>query len=185
MTPLLTDFLQRQRLRVVSPYLKGSVLDLGCGNAKIVALLRIDQSYVGVDGRLDMIGWLKDNYARYAFYHRDLDQEVLALSGQFDTILMMAVIEHLADPGRVLSQLPHYLKPEGQLIITTPSPLGNKIHQVGARFGVFSIEATREHKIIFDYRALRARLERNGLQITHYRRFLLGGNQLFVCEVAR
>ncbi len=185
MPPLFTDFLQRQRLRAVSPYLKSSVLDLGCGNARVVALLRPDQNYVGVDGRLDMIQWLKDNYARYPFYHRDLDREALALSGQFDTILMLAVIEHLADPGRVLSQLPHYLKPKGQLIITTPSPLGDKIHQVGARFGMFSMEATREHKIIFDYAALRACLERNGLLVTHYRRFLLGGNQLFVCEVAR
>jgi len=132
-----------------------------------------------------MIRWLKDNYARYAFYHRDLDQKEFAIPGQFDTILMMAVIEHLADPGRLLCQLPHYLKPEGKLIITTPSPLGDKVHQVGARFGVFSIDAMREHKIIFDYRTLRAYLEPNGLQITHYRHFLLGGNQLFVCEIAR
>ena len=185
MPPLLTDFLQRQRLRAVSPYVKGDVLDLGCGNAKVVALLRPDQNYVGVDGRLDMIRWLADNYARYAFYHCNLDREALTTLGRFDTILMMAVIEHLAEPGRLLCQLPHYLKPGGKLIITTPSPLGDKVHQLGARLGVFSMEATREHKIIFDYEALRICLERNGLQITHYRRFLLGGNQLFVCEVAR
>lgn len=183
MVPLLSAFLQRQRRTAVSPYIYGDVLDLGCGVTDIWTLLRPDQHYVGVEGHAGMLRWLIENRPGHEFHQRDLDKDDLALEGQFDTILMLAVIEHLKEPDRVLAQIPRYLKPDGKLLITTPSPWGDVIHRNGARIGLFYMDAVRQHQTIFTYDGLRVRLERNGLNTIHYQTFLLGGNQLFVCQL--
>jgi SAM-dependent methyltransferase len=184
MAPIFSDFLRRQRLEAASPYICGDVLDLGCGITGVLALLRPGQYYVGVEGHIEMLRWLKENHPGHEFYQRDLDKDELSLAGQFDTVLLLAVIEHLKNPDKILSQIPRYLKPDGRLLITTPSPMGDVIHKIGARMGLFYLEAVREHETIFTYDALRARLERNKLKIIHFQSFLLGGNQLFVCQSA-
>lgn len=40
--------------------------------------------------------------------------------GEFDVVLMANLIDRLSDPRRCLSRLPGLVKPEGQLIITSP-----------------------------------------------------------------
>lgn len=182
MSPPLSGFLQRQRFKAISPYLCGDVLDLGCSDARSLRLLRRDQAYVGIERHPAQVDWLKEHHRDYEFHRRDLDKDELAPGRQFDTILMVAVIEHLENPDRILSQIPFYLSPGGKLVITTPSPLGDKIHRIGSRVGLFHMDAVRDHKSIYTYPKLEARLERNGLRVVRYRSFLLGGNQLFVCE---
>ncbi|MBN1890567.1 MAG: class I SAM-dependent methyltransferase [Thermoflexales bacterium] len=182
MAPLLSELLEKQRYRAIQPYLHGEVLDLGCGVAKVVALLQPGQRYVGVENQPAFLGWLKENRPEYEFHARDLDEDELGLDTRFDTILMTAVVEHLKKPDRLLSQLPQHLKPGGRVVITTPTPLGDWIHKAGARLGLFYLEAAQAHETIFTRATLQARLHRHGLSCVHYRRFLLGCNQLFVCE---
>jgi SAM-dependent methyltransferase len=184
MTPVFTGFLQRQRLKIVQPYLRGDILDLGCGDAALLAYCKAGQKYVGVDSRAALVADLNNRFPEREFLQSDLDREPLALPGRFDTIVMLALIEHLSDPGGILSQLPNHLQLGGMVLMTTPSPIGNRVHRVGARAGLFSLEASHEHKIIFTRTVLRDTLWQNGLQLSLYRPFLLGGNQLFVC-VAR
>jgi 2-polyprenyl-3-methyl-5-hydroxy-6-metoxy-1,4-benzoquinol methylase len=179
--PLFTGFLQRQRLKMVRPYLQGDILDLGCGDASLLAWVSPGQVYVGVDSRAPLVANLKRRFPEHRFYRRDLDRDPLGLPRRFHTIVLLAVIEHLSDPGRVLSQLPASLHPGGRVLMTTPSPIGDRIHQVGARAGLFSREASQEHKIIFTRSVLRDYLWQNGLELNLYRPFLFGGNQLFVC----
>ena len=66
--------------------------------------------------------------------------------------------------------------------MTTPSPFGDKIHRAGAVIGLFSKDAVEEHETIFSHKMMNDLLEPNGLKIERYRRFLLGGNQLFICK---
>ncbi len=179
---LLSAFLKGQRYKAVSPYVCGDVLDLGCGLAEIVAWLKPGQRYIGIEGRANIMRWLEEHRPGYEFHQRDLDKDALALDQQFDTILMIAVIEHLNHPDNILSQISRRLKPGGKFLITTPSPWGNIIHKIGATLGVFSMEAAQAHQTIFTRGDLRVHLQRNGLRIIHYRRFLLGGNQLCVCQ---
>ena len=47
--PLLTEYLRRKRHAMVEPYLRGDVLDVGCGNAAMSLALDDVQHYVGVD----------------------------------------------------------------------------------------------------------------------------------------
>jgi len=182
MPSLFTPFLQKQRFAIIQPYLTGDVLDLGCGLAIISELLGPDQRYVGVEGPPGFLEWLQTHRSQHSFYQRDLDVQPLNLGQQFDTILLIAVIEHLKNPGFLLGQIPVHLKTGGQLVATTPSPAGDRIHQIGARLGLFSKEAMHEHETIFTRNSLNSLAEENGLELIHYQKFLMGGNQLFLFQ---
>lgn len=181
---MLSGFLQEQRFRSVVPYLQGSILDLGCGLANLTRYIQPGQRYVGVEGPAAFLTWLAQNRPGYQFYQRDLDQDLLALDEQFDTITMIAVIEHLEQPNFILRQLPAVMKPGARLVITTPSHLGDRIHRFGARLGLFSKEAVEEHHTIFSPSSMRLALSESGLELINYQGFLLGGNQIFVARAA-
>ena len=180
--PLLSEFLRTQRFRAAAPYIRGDVLDIGCGKAGILTYLNPGQEYVGIEGHPGIYRWLVENLGDYEFHQLDLDKTELLMDRQFDTILMLALIEHLKNPGRLLGQIPRLLRPGGRAILTTPSPWGDRIHTVGAKIGLFSKNAAEEHETIFSYRTLAYQLSKNHLRIERYRRFLLGGNQLVICS---
>ena len=181
MNPLLSYLFRQLRYNAIRPYLSGAVLDLGCSYGDAVRLLRPGQSYVGVD-YLDLTSWWQTHRPQYPFYQRDFNNARLELPGRFDTILMLATLEHLQTPENVLCQLPTYLNPGGQVVMTTPSPLGHRVHRLGARLGLFYREAADEHHTIFTRGSLAVLLESSGLRVTHARVFELGGNLLFVCQ---
>lgn len=182
---LLSGFLTRQRFQAVSAYIRGDVLDIGCGYGKVLSLLPPGISYTGVDSGPEIIQYLQKTYPGHEFYLLDLDKGELQLDQRFDTILMLAVVEHLSQPQKALCQALEHLKADGCLLITTPSPFGDRIHRLGARLGLFSQFAADDHETIFTQASLRRLLENCGIQIDRYRRFLLGGNQLFVCSQRR
>lgn len=181
---MLSGFLQEQRFQAVIPYLHGSILDLGCGLANLTHYLEPKQHYVGVEGTSSFLFWLENNRPNFRFYQRDLDRDLLALDEQFDTITMIAVIEHLKNPDFILRQIPSVMRSEAHLVVTTTSPLGNRIHQLGARIRLFSKEAAQEHNTIFTFSSMRTALNKNGLELVKYRSFLLGGNQLFIAKAS-
>ena len=180
MTAILSSFLQQQRLKAALPHINGTVLDLGCGFGEITELVP-ESNYVGVDGHPKIVEWLKVNHPGYEFHHYDLDHDQLSLPKQFDTIIMLAVIEHLKYPDNILSQIPNLLNDSGIFIMTTPTPIGNTLHQIGASVGLFSKLAAEDHEIIFTRQIMEPYLSRNGLLIKNYRQFLLGSNQIFIC----
>ena len=182
MPPLLSVFLEKQRYQVILPYLHGDILDLGCGYAKIVTRLKLGQRYVGIEHQPAIVHWLLQNRPEYEFHQNDLDRDELVLDRQFDTVLMIAVIEHLDHPDHIFSQIPRCLKPDGRLVITTPSLVGGIVHKIGTRIRLFYREAAQDHKTFFTYDSLRECLQRNHLRVMHHRKFLLGGNQLYVCQ---
>jgi 2-polyprenyl-3-methyl-5-hydroxy-6-metoxy-1,4-benzoquinol methylase len=183
MPPLLSPFLQKTRFSIVSPYLQGDVLDLGCNTAEITRLLNPSQFYTGIDSRRDVIERLRETKKRYQFYIHNLDEDTLELDRKFDTVLMVAVIEHLKKPDNIVRQIPGLLNPGGHFVITTPSHHGDQIHQVGARLGLFSPEAMKNHEHIYTPQEMKKFLSNYGLTVIHFHRFLLGGNQLFVSRL--
>ena len=182
MPPRLSAFLKRQRLLAVRPYIRGDVLDLGCSAGATQDLLSPGQTYVGVDLNDRLVNRARALYPAREFHVRDLERQELALEGTFDTVLMIAVIEHLESPDNLLRQLAKYLKPQGRLLITTPTPLGHVVHNLGAQLGLFYKEAAQDHKQKYNLPSLRARLEAHGFGIIVQETFLFGGNQLAVCK---
>lgn len=182
MPPLLTPFLMQQRRKAILPYVHGDILDLGCGLAQVSQAVQAGQRYIGIENREEFVTWLRRRYPQHTFLQRDLEQETIDLEHHFDTVIMGAIIEHLKRPGFLLRQIPGCLKPGGRLVITTPTPLGDKIHRLGARLGLFSMDAVEEHQKIYDRGTLAGLLAQYDFSATHYQHFLLGGNQLLVCQ---
>ena len=179
MAVIVSKFLERMRVSAALPYIHGSVLDLGCGYGAILSRLT-PKEYVGIEADPTVFRWLKKTYPNHTFLQRDLDTDQLELNQAFDTVVMLAVIEHLKRPENILQQISTYLKPGGKLVLTTPSPIGDQIHQIGARVGIFSKLAMDDHETIFNQKTLTALAANHQLAPVVFRRFLLGGNQLFV-----
>ena len=179
--PLLTNYLRRRRYAIVEPFLRGEVLDIGCGNAATALPLGSVQHYVGIDYHPILVARQREQFPQHEFHVCDVDREPLPIDGQhFDTVLMIAIIEHLAHPGRLLGQVAGHLRPGGRLVITTPTPWGERLHRLGARVGLFHPHAAAEHKHAYNRRQLEALLAAHGFQAVLYQTFELGGNQLVV-----
>lgn len=179
--PLFTEYLRRRRYAMVQPFVRGAALDIGCGVAVRSLALESVERYVGIDYNPALVAELQEQFPQHVFHQCDVDQEPLPLGpGRFDTVLMVAVIEHLADPSRLLDEVAGYLHPEGRLVITTPTPWGERLHRVGARVGLFHPDAAAEHQQAYDRQDLEALLAAHGFAVVLYRSFELGGNQLVV-----
>jgi len=183
MTPLLSGYAQRERMQVVQPFIRGDVLDIGCGATSVPEQLSATQSYVGIDKDQVFVDYCAGRYPNRIFYQRDLDAEDIALDDQtFDTVIMTAVIEHLQYPERVLRQIHPLLSSEGLLLLTTPTRFGDLVHQVGGRLGLFCSESWVEHVKIFRRHELFDVFTASGYDVVEYRRFGLGTNQLAACR---
>ena len=146
-------------------------------------LLKPDQVYFGIDQNSKTIDRLRQKYSGITFLEYDLEVDTLDLDSMtFDTILMIAVIEHLKDPTIILGQISKLLSPNGKLIITTPTPIGGVIHSIGAYLGLFYKEAMADHKRYFTLKTLTPLILDGYLVIIGYRKFLILGNQLFLCK---
>lgn len=184
MAHLLTDYLRRRRNELVSRYIRGDVLDIGCGLGTIIPFLGGQQQYVGIEISQEFVAYLSPRFPQQRFYNCNVDEEPLELGDErFDTVLLVAVIEHLAHPEKVLAEIRKVLRPGGSLIITTPTLWGQRIHHLGARLGLFHPHAAAEHVRAYDCATMRDLVNRVGLDIVEYRRFELGFNQLFICRI--
>ena len=181
LTGLLSPFLRSRRIAAVEPFLgQGRLLDIGCGTGTLA--LHVDSTrYLGVDQDEESIAIAKNKFPT----HRFLTLAEFAQSqneNQFERIVGLAVIEHVDDPQKWLTWLRRLLKSGGQVVLTTPHPSTRWLHEFGAAIGLFSREGAKEHReLINRYRMIQL-AETSGFRIRHFRRFLLGCNQLFVLE---
>ena len=173
---LLSPFLHRRRVAVTRPYLRGRVLDVGCGTGGLSRFVA-KGAYVGLE--IDPVS--RAEAARHHPGHRFCAQ-LAPDEGGFDTIVLLAVIEHVPAPLAFIREFAARLEtgPEARIVITTPHPLYSSVHELGARMGIFSHSASEEHQQLLGFRALAELAGTVGFAIAKYRRFLLGANQLIV-----
>jgi SAM-dependent methyltransferase len=103
-----TEVILRRYMDRARPYLRGRMLDAGCGAQRYKDMFEVD-SYVGLefndDFKPDVVGDLR----RMPFSN-----------GEFDSILNNQVLEHIDDTHSVFSEFHRVLKPGGYLCITVP-----------------------------------------------------------------
>jgi len=186
--PLLSRFLTHARLSRVAEQLEGEVLDAGCGYGELLDYLPSHvQSLTLLDRSPERLPRLQARLARGTVKARFLLGDIavgkIALpDASFDTVVMAALLEHLKIPGAALREARRLLKPGGSLVLTTPTPLGGKLHAWGSRLGLTYREAADEHESFFDYEGLNYLLNEEGLICEQYERFLLRMNQLVVAR---
>ena len=96
-----TPFLRKQRLQIISNYLKRvrykKVYDYGCGQAHILQYLK-NVNYTGYDIQKKLIYDNKKKFPKKKF--------ITKLSNEkFDVIILSAVIEHVPNPLQLLKKL--------------------------------------------------------------------------------
>jgi len=170
---ILSPWIRTQRINAVLPYLRGNILDYGCGVGVLAGACQPDL-YLGVDIDAASLAVTRARYPGFRF------SDTIFPSDRFDTIVLLAVIEHLPSPEMTLRELRSVLNVNGRIALTTPHPLFHKVHRLGAIVGLFSIEAGRQHQALLNYRRMKALADSVDLQIETFRYFLGGANQLFV-----
>jgi ubiquinone/menaquinone biosynthesis C-methylase UbiE len=187
--PPLSPYLTHARLSRISQHLSREVLDLGCGYGDLLDYLPSTVSRIVLldrsQERQEAVGKrISGASLSAAFVVGDIDQDQLALDlAPFDTVVMAALLEHLKSPEAALKNLRRMMKSGATLVLTTPTPLGGKLHWVGSYLGLVYAEAAEEHVRFYNYTALKLLLERARFHIFHYEKFLFGLNQLVIARL--
>lgn len=188
--PLLTRWLTDLRLSRIAPRLGPRVLDAGCGIGELLEVLpaRVAEVVCADASPLreePVLGRARRLPIPVHFVLCDVNAPPLGLPpGPYDTIVMGALLEHLRPPVRALAAVRALLKEDGELILTTPTPLGGFLHKLGSYVRLVTPEAAHEHYRFYDRRDIEELLVRDGFVLTEYRRFLFGLNQLAVARKA-
>jgi SAM-dependent methyltransferase len=165
--------LRSARLNAARPWLKGTVLDVGCGSGALAAFVEKDK-YTGFDQDHQSIEVARRNFPVHRFCTSLPD------NSQYDTVVALALLEHLSDPQKELEKWAGKLAPGGNIVLTTPHKAFRIAHDLGAKIGLFSRGAADEHEEMFDRRGLHKLARQSGLGVVHYERFLAWANQLLV-----
>jgi len=109
MKDALGKYLVKWRVRAVLPYVKGRLLDIGCGTNELV---RVYGNGVGVDvyqwGTVDIV---VENSSYLPFEDES-----------FDTITIIAALNHIPNRQDVLKEAHRLLRIGGRLIVTSIPP---------------------------------------------------------------
>lgn len=137
--------------------------------------------YVGIDVDERALARAREAFPDKEFIRLDIDEERFGFAEEFDTVLMVALIEHILNQGHLLRECRAALRSGGELVLTTPTTFGNDIvHRCGAALGLFHKAVADDHVVIYNKTRLRAVCAKIGFELSHYRRFQFGCNQFAV-----
>jgi 2-polyprenyl-6-hydroxyphenyl methylase/3-demethylubiquinone-9 3-methyltransferase len=134
--PLRLDYVDKR-----APLLGCTVLDIGCGGGLMAeAMAARGAKVTGIDlseGALKVARLHLKESGRQVDY-RNISAEALAteLSGHFDVITCLEMLEHVPDPGSVIRSIAAMLKPGGQVVFSTlnRTPKGFVLGILGAEY---------------------------------------------------
>ena len=110
----------RRRVMQEREYLRGRLLDIGCGRKPYAGFLTVDK-YVGIE----MPSTLSKSTVVDVFAS---GLHLPFRSGMFDSILSTEVLEHVPEPKLFFSEAARVLKDGGYLLLSTPQTWG--LHEI-------------------------------------------------------
>lgn len=154
------------------------VCDVGCGletafleyaGDRIVAGIGVDEQVQdGIRGRWHTV-------------HADIRTGLPLPAEQFDHVVMLAVLEHLAEPEHVLREVHRILAPGGSLILTWPSDVVDPILDLLHVVHLVSDEMESDkHQRRIPVETLKQMLRHIGFENFTHRRFEFGLNNLLI-----
>ncbi len=142
---------------MVIPYLAGDVLDFGGSKGELKKFVRGEYTLVNYD-------------------HRAMEEKT------FDTIVALAVIEHINIPEvyQIFKKFKERLRPDGKIILTTPTKFSRPILNLMTHIGLADKENIAEHKHYWNKKDIFDLAEKTGFTIKKYKKFQFGFNQLAI-----
>jgi SAM-dependent methyltransferase len=122
----------------------GRALDVGCG---IGDFLAFRSNTVGTDVNPFCVEYCHINRREAKVMNADV---LPFASGEFDSVLLDNVMEHIAKPGSLLVEIHRVLKSEGTLVVGVP--------------GIKGWSSDSDHKIFYDEALLTSTVERAGFK---------------------
>lgn len=152
-------FFQNWRFKTAIPYLTGDVLDFGGNEGELKKFVRGDYTLVNYD-------------------HSAMEGKT------FDTIVALAVIEHINIPEiyEIFKKFKEALRLDGKIILTTPTRAAKPILNFMVRLGLADKENIAEHKHYWNKKDLFNLAGKTDFAIKKYKKFQLGFNQLAIFE---
>jgi len=178
----IDHFIARMRFRAAYPYIRAGsrVCDVGCGLDAAFLDYAADKIAVGVGVDDQVEEGLRGRWKRV---RADLRAGLPFGDGEFDHVVMLAVLEHLTEPEKVLCEAHRVIAPGGSLIMTWPSAMVDPILDVLHKLRLISDEMeSDEHQKRIPVETLQAMLRRIGFQEFAHRRFEFGLNHLMVAS---
>jgi SAM-dependent methyltransferase len=166
----LGEVLAKRRIQAVLPHVNGRLLDVGCGSNQLV---RHYANGVGVDVHpwpgADVI---VSDTATLAFE-----------SESFDTITIVAALNHIPNRAAVLEECRRVLRPGGRVVITMLTPRTSRIwHWIRAPWDADQRDRGMQPGEVFGFTSaqLVELFTSAGFTLLLRQRFMLGLNQVFV-----
>ena len=175
----------RQLRRFVPSFAGKRVGDFGCGFEASFARTLLGQAAELVLVDVALAEDLKRD-ARVRAIEGALPGALAALpSGGLDVVLAVSVVEHVAEPARLLAELRRLLAPEGLALVNVPSWRGKRYLELSAfRLGLAPAAEMDDHKMYYDVRDLWPMLVAAGFRPRDIRCFphKFGLNTFAVCR---
>jgi len=138
----------KNRNQAIVKYIsKGNIyLEIGAGNGNVLLTVEKDfNKLIGIELSEPRVNMMKAFFAQnpnIQITKANIEHDELPIeANSIDIIVMDAVIEHLIDPYSVLKKLHKYLKPQGEIIITTPN-MAKWTRRIKLLFGYFPSTAS-------------------------------------------
>jgi SAM-dependent methyltransferase len=141
------------------------VLELGCGYraTQLIALEPKLKRGIGVDFQ---IAPELQAFEKFTFYLGPIEQTLPNLESEsVDVVMLISVLEHLAEPQFIVQSAWRLLRPFGLLLINVPTWSGKRFLELSAfRLGFSSKVEIDDHKMYYDKRALWPMMVRAGFK---------------------
>lgn len=165
-----------KRIKIVLPYLEGSLLDIGCGTNKLV------RSYSGKGIGTDVYQWgdvdvIVEDTAKLPFDDKT-----------FDTITIVATLNHIPNRTQVLLEAKRVLKDSGKLIVTMIPPKISRVwHGIRKPCDADQSERGMKEGEVYGFteNELSELLSEAGFEITFKKKFMLGINNLTIAKKSK
>jgi SAM-dependent methyltransferase len=156
---IIGRLLSEWRSRAVLPYVGGNLLDLACGDNRLV------RKY-GAGTGVDIVPYQNVDVVCHDFSRLPFRDD------EFDTITILAALNYFDDPGKVLREVRRIMKPDGTLLVTF---LNRQVSKIWHRF--------RERDITprpaFSEAELTSCVQSADMRIVQKRKFMFGVNVIY------
>ncbi len=183
--PILEPILRKMRIKKVLPVIENYqdcvLLDIGCGfNYKLLETLSPYISHgFGIDFKVKEVKNLN-----ITTINARLDDKLPFEDNKFDIITMLAVLEHLDKPLKIIKEIERVLKYSGKLILTVPSKLSKPVLEfLSFKLKIISELEIRDHKKYYNYKDLQQLFLQTNFKIEHHKYFQMGMNNFCVVKL--